>query len=262
MADGHSDFAPLADGHAEEDADKKAVLYRMVIDKHLCSNGIKSKWFLELHGFDVDDHHLTTRAETDAFKEKHGVETTPQTFIEGERIGGYDALRAFFSDTAKDADETTYVPVIVIFAMCALMTIGTNLAVGTLFSFRTVEWFAAFSMSVLAIQKLRDIESFSSGFLNYDLLAQRYVPYAYFYPFGEALAGVLMIAGGAFALAGAPIALFIGSIGAASVFKAVYIDKRELKCACVGGNSKVPLGFVSLTENLVMIALGLWMIVK
>jgi hypothetical protein len=43
------------------------------------------------------------------------------------------------------------------------------------------------------------------------------------------------------------------------VFKAVYIDKRELKCACVGGSSNVPLGFVSLTENLAMIAMALWM---
>jgi len=57
----------------------------------------------------------------------------------------------------------------------------------------------------------------------------------------------------------APAALFIATIGAISVFKAVYIDKRELKCACVGGNSNVPLGFVSLTENLFMIGMGLWM---
>ena len=42
-----------------------------------------------------------------------------------------------------------------------------------------------------------------------------------------------------------PVALFIGGIGAVSVFKAVYIDRRELKCACVGGDSNVPLGFVS-----------------
>lgn len=57
-----------------------------------------------------------------------------------------------------------------------------------------------------------------------------------------------------------PVALFIGSVGAASVFKAVYIDKRELKCACVGGDSNVPLGFVSLTENLMMIAMAAWML--
>ncbi|BBI60584.1 hypothetical protein HSBAA_18900 [Vreelandella sulfidaeris] len=57
----------------------------------------------------------------------------------------------------------------------------------------------------------------------------------------------------------APLALFIGTVGAVSVFKAVYVDKRELKCACVGGSSNVPLGFVSLTENIVMILMGLWM---
>ena len=58
-----------------------------------------------------------------------------------------------------------------------------------------------------------------------------------------------------------PVALLIGTIGAASVFKAVYLDKREIKCACVGGASKVPLGFVSLTENLMMVAMAVWMLV-
>jgi hypothetical protein len=71
-----------------------------------------------------------------------------------------------------------------------------------------------------------------------------------------------MVAGGVLGLIGFPIALFIGTIGAVSVYKAVYVDKRDLKCACVGGNSNVPLGFVSLTENLVMIAMGLWMPIK
>ncbi len=59
-----------------------------------------------------------------------------------------------------------------------------------------------------------------------------------------------------------PVALFIGTVGAVSVFKAVYIDKRELKCACVGGDSNVPLGFISLTENLMMMGMAIWMIVK
>tara|TARA_B100000780_G_C21020205_1_gene408868 strand:+ start:495 stop:710 length:216 start_codon:yes stop_codon:yes gene_type:complete len=60
----------------------------------------------------------------------------------------------------------------------------------------------------------------------------------------------------------ATAALFVASIGAIIVFKAVYIDKRELKCACVGGDSKVPLGFVSLTENFMMIAMTIWMLAK
>jgi hypothetical protein len=64
---------------------------------------------------------------------------------------------------------------------------------------------------------------------------------------------------GALTWLSAPLALFIGAIGAVSVFKAVYIDRRQLKCACVGGASNVPLGFVSLTENLMMVGMALWM---
>jgi hypothetical protein len=58
-----------------------------------------------------------------------------------------------------------------------------------------------------------------------------------------------------------PVALTIGTIGAVSVFYAVYVQKREIKCACVGGSSNVPLGFVSLTENLFMIGMAIWMLI-
>lgn len=119
--------------------------------------------------------------------------------------------------------------------------------------------FVALTMAVLAIQKLQDLYSFSNSFITYDLLAMRVVPYAYIYPFIEAYVAIGMVAELP-ALAVAPFSLFIGSIGAISVFKAVYIDKRELKCACVGGDSNVPLGFISLSENLFMIAAGIWML--
>ncbi|GAA6189919.1 MauE/DoxX family redox-associated membrane protein [Litorivita sp. NS0012-18] len=238
---------------------KKAVLYRMVMKDHLCPYGLKSKDLLEREGYEVEDHHLTSRAETDAFKKEHGVETTPQTFINGERIGGYDALRKRFGQEVRGADETTYQPVIAIFSVAFLMALGLSWAsFGSIFTLRAFEWFIAISMCFLAVQKLKDVEGFSTMFLNYDLLAQRWVRYGYVYPFGEALAGILMVAG-ALVWISAPVALIIGTIGAVSVVKAVYIDKRELKCACVGGGSNVPLGFVSLTENLMMIFMGLWM---
>jgi len=241
---------------------KAAELYRMVMEDHLCPYGLKSKDLLERKGYEVEDHHLKTRDETDEFKKKHNVETTPQTWIDGKRIGGYDALRDYFGEDLKDEDGTSYQPVIAIFAVAALMALSLSWYVfGDLLTLRAFEWFIAISMTVLAIQKLQDIESFSTMFLNYDLLARRWVRYGYLYPFGEALAGVLMI-GGALTWLSAPVALFIGTIGAVSVFKAVYVDKRELKCACVGGNSNVPLGFISLTENLMMIAMGLWMSFK
>ena len=241
---------------------KTATLYRMVMPDHLCPSGLKAKWLLEREGFKVEDHPLTSRAETDAFKAEHGVETTPQAWIDGERIGGYTDLRRHFGRKLLAKGETTYRPVIALFAMTLLMALAAGfVATGKAVSILAAEWFVSFSMCALAYLKLRDVESFSTMFLNYDLLARRWVPYAYIYPFAEGLAGVLMTAHWLDWIS-IPVALFIGSVGAASVFKAVYIDRRELKCACVGGDSNVPLGFVSLTENLFMIGMAGWMLVK
>jgi len=239
---------------------KTAKLYRMVTDEHICPYGIKSKDLLERQGYKVEDHHLKNREETDAFKEKHNVETTPQTFIDGKRIGGHDDLLNNFDVKTLKQEGTTYQPIIAIFATTFLMALTTNWAITGGLSFtRVTELFIAISMCVLAIQKLRDLDSFSNQFITYDLLAMRWVRYAYIYPFVEMLAGVAMIAG-LFTPIVAPAALFIGTIGAISVVKAVYIDKRDLKCACVGGDSNVPLGFISLTENLMMMAMAIWML--
>jgi glutaredoxin len=238
---------------------RRAVIHRMVMPKHICPYGLKAIHLLKRAGYEVEDHHLTTREETDAFKAAHGVATTPQIFIGGNRIGGHDDLRRFLGKRVADPKATSYRPVIALFTMTALTALAASHAVtGSPITLLALEWFIGFSMVVLALLKLQSIESFATMFLNYDLLAKRWVPYSYIYPFAEGLAGVLMVAG-ALTWFSVPIALFIGTVGAVSVFKAVYVDKRELKCACVGGSSNVPLGFISLTENLMMIAMAVWM---
>lgn len=241
---------------------KTAVLYRMVMEKHMCPHGLKSKHLLETQGFTVEDHHLATREQVDAFKREHDVKTTPQTFINEQRVGGYDDLAAHFGKKVKQKGATTYQPVIALFCVAALLAVVvTWLVQGTVLSGRTIEWFVSISMVLLGLQKLQDVEKFATMFLNYDLLARRWVPYGRIYPFVETGAGLLMAAG-VLTIISAPAALFVATIGAVSVYKAVYIDKRELKCACVGGDSNVPLGFISLTENLMMIGMAVWMLFK
>jgi glutaredoxin len=232
----------------------------MVMPGHVCPYGLKALDLLRRKGFRVEDHHLTTRAETDAFKGRLGVKTTPQVFIAGERVGGYDDLRRRLGLHVAAPDATSYRPVAALFAMTALLAMATShAAFGLPFTARAVQWFGGFSMVVLALLKLQDVERFSTMFLNYDLLARRWPRYGYVYPFAEGLAGLLMVSG-ALPWLSIAIALCIGTIGAVSVFKAVYVDRRELKCACVGGASNVPLGFVSLTENLGMVAMAAWML--
>lgn len=246
-------------------AGKSAALYRMAMPDHLCPFGLKSKSMLEWKGYEVDDNLLTSRGQVDAFMEAHGVETTPQTFIDGERIGGYSDLKSHFGHRVVGEGDTTYAPVIAIFAATALMALAIVLNVYDGFPVLTwLKWFFAASMIALAMQKLQDVEGFVNGFLGYDLLARRFVPYGYAYPFLELYAGVGMMAliGGQSWLVWlvAPVGVAIGALGAVSVLKAVYVDRRELTCACVGGGSNVPLGFLSLTENLVMLGMGVWML--
>ncbi len=241
---------------------KKAEIYRMMTDDHICPFGLKSLDLLKRNNFEIVDHKLTSRQEIDQFKEKYNVKTTPQTFIDGQRIGGHeDLLNYFGKEEEKKEDALSYKPIVAVFSV----TFGLALAFSWFFyqslpPLKTFQFFVMISMSVLAILKLQDLEAFSNQFITYDLVGMRWVRYAYVYPFIEALAGIGMIAEVGLLLI-CPLAFLIGTVGAASVIKAVYIDKRELKCACVGGDSNVPLGFISLTENLMMMLMGAWMFI-
>ena len=232
----------------------------MVMSKHVCPYGIKAKFLLEQRGYTVEDHHLTSRDQTDEFKARHNVETTPQIFIGSNRIGGYDALRRHFG-IAQDPDAPSYRPVLAVFGIALALAVTLSLALFGEIGIRTAEWFVAFSMAMLAMLKLQDVEQFSTMFVGYDLLGQRLVPYALAYPWLEGLVAVLM-AGRLLPWISIPVALIIGSIGAVSVFYAVYIQKREIKCACVGGSGNVPLGFISLSENLAMVGMAVWMLAR
>jgi len=239
--------------------ERVATVHRMVRERHVCPYGLKVLHLLKSEGYEVDDRHLTSAEETEAFKAEHGVATTPQVWIGGERIGGYEATKERLGHRVRAKDETTYRPVVALFAVALLLVVAAQWSFEGVLDRRLVPSFVATSMILLALQKLKDVESFSTMFVGYDLLARRFVPYAYAYPYLEALAGVLMLAG-VLPLVSGPLALVIGGVGATSVFKAVYLEKRELKCACVGGDSNVPLGFVSLLENVFMLGMGVWVL--
>lgn len=240
----------------------KASIHRMVTPRHLCPWGVKALDLLKRHGYAVDDHHLTSEEENEQYKKEHHVDETPQIDIGGEHIGGYDALRKHLGLPPDPKEGQTYQPIIAVFSITLLMAFAQSWAAyHTIAPGHLAVVFVTFSMCVLGILKLRDLQSFATGFVQYDLLARRYVPYASVYAFIETLGGVSMLANVLTWLA-APIVLTASTVGAVSVFKAVYIEKRDLNCACVGGGSKVPLGFISLTENLMMMAMSLWMLIR
>ncbi len=228
---------------------EKVRLYRMSTPEHECPWGLKAVNLLEEKEIEFEDNKLKSKEETEAFKAKHQVSTTPQIFFGEERVGGYTDL-AEKLDVEAEGAEYSYTPVIAIFSTAGLMALATTAG---------VTGFMGYSLSLLASLKLMDIESFAESFAKYDLITKRVKPYAKVYPFAELAIGLGFLSGIA-PLATGITSLLIGVSGGVSVFKAVYIDKLALNCACVGGNSKAPLGVVSFTENAIMAIMGAMLI--
>jgi glutaredoxin len=220
-------------------------LYRMSTPEHECPWGLKAVKLLQERGLSFEDIKLRSREEIDKFKEKYHVATTPQIFIDTERIGGYTDLAEKLSATPEQTD-TSYTPVIALFSTAGLMTLALSLKMAG---------FMGISLSMLASLKLMDLDSFTESFQKYDLVAKRFKSYGKIYPFLELAIGLGFLSGIAPLLTGIA-STTVGVLGSISVFKAVYIDKMALNCACVGGNSKAPLGIVSMTENLMMAIMG------
>ncbi|MFL2867500.1 MAG: MauE/DoxX family redox-associated membrane protein [Prochlorococcus marinus] len=138
--------------------------------------------------------------------------------------------------------SSSFTPLIAVFGTSFLITITL---------IKSFQIFMGISISLLAMLKLMDIEAFGVSFKKYDLISSRFNSWIYIYPFCELLIGIN------FLLATPPfsiilLALILGITGMVSVFKAVYLDKLKLNCACVGGYAQTPLGIISFIENLLM----------
>ena len=222
-------------------------VYRMSMPEHECPWGLKAIELMQQRGIGFEDHRLTSKEEVNAFKERYGVPTTPQIFSGEKRIGGYTDLAALLGEEAEGA-EYSYTPVVAVF--------GTALLMALVLGDNVIQRFMGFSICALAMLKLMDVDSFAASFVKYDLATQRWRVWGKLYPGVELLIGLGFLLKPPMPLAGW-IALIVGIQGMISVIKAVYIDKLALNCACVGGNSKTPLGIISFTEYAIQSLMGL-----
>lgn len=224
-------------------------LYRMDLPDHPCPWGLRAVRLLQERHIPFEDHRLTSNAAVETFKAAHGVATTPQIFSRSERIGGYTDLAARLG-VRPEASDISYAPVVAVFVTAGLMALVLNAGISGVMGI---------AICLLAMLKLMDVEAFAAGFRKYDLLSQRWHAWGRLYPGIELLVGLGMLLppqlSGAEPLVGM-VAVWLGAMGMVSVGKAVFVDHLALNCACVGGNSRTPLGVVSFLENLIMALMG------
>lgn len=112
---------------------------------------------------------------------------------------------------------------------------------------------------VFSFFKLLDLSGFVSAYRGYDLIARKVPAWGWAYPFVELTLGV------AYLLAWWPVVtntvtLILMLIGAAGVLKAL-LDKRAIRCACLGTALNLPMTKVTLVEDLTMAAMAAAMMV-
>ena len=146
----------------------------------------------------------------------------------------------------------SFIPLIAVFGTSFLITITL---------LKSFQIFMGISICLLAMLKLMDIEAFGTSYQKYDLISSQFDSWIYIYPFLELIIGISFLNSSPPSLI-IYIALVLGISGMISVFKALYLDKLKLNCACIGGYAKTPLGIISFIENLLMAIMSILILSK
>ena len=113
---------------------------------------------------------------------------------------------------------------------------------------------------VLGVLKLTNLKGFAKIFSKYDVLSQRFRYYGYVYPFLEILLGFsFFIKEYRETTYKATIALM--SVSLLGVGMNIS-QGTSLRCGCLGAFFHVPLSYVTISENLVMIAMSAYLLNK
>ena len=112
---------------------------------------------------------------------------------------------------------------------------------------------------VFSFFKLLDLKGFSNSYAMYDLLAMKVPAYGFVYPFIELALGLAFLTGFDPVLTNWATIIVMGfsSIG---VIKSV-LDKKKIKCACLGAVFNLPMSTVTIIEDLLMVAMAVYMVI-
>lgn len=159
------------------------------------------------------------------------------------------------TDTQKD----NYMPLILVFLFITLLAVVHIFSNPTL-EFTTMnlmQYFEGYFFVLFALFKFIDLKTFATGFSRYDLIAGKFKPYAYVYPFIELILGLGFLTGILLfeTLIATVIVSAIGALGVA------FNLKKKIQCACLGAVINLPLSKVSLLEYVLMGLMALYMLV-
>lgn len=151
-----------------------------------------------------------------------------------------------------------YKPLIVIVIFCLILPYAQTYKEVQAFE-SLMYGFMGYFFIFLSIFKFFDLKGFVEGFATYDLVAKKFRPYGYLYPFIELFLGIAYLIGFHLLLVNS-MTLVIMTISGLGVLKSV-LSGQDIKCACLGTVLNVPLSTVSILENFGMGAMAAYKLI-
>ena len=175
-------------------------------------------------------------------------------------IGDYTIIKAD-EDRRRSVDKLiskdwikTYKPVLII----GLYIIGITLLIEINRSeFILENWMSNFMggfFLVFSFFKFLDLKGFANAYFTYDIVAKRWYNWAYMYVLIELGLGIAYILKYHLVLVDI-ITLIVMLIGLWGVLQSI-LSKQKIKCACLGTIFNLPMGTLTIIENMLMIAMS------
>jgi cation transport ATPase len=155
----------------------------------------------------------------------------------------------------------TYKPIVLIFFYITLVSVMAGSTILGFDEMLAMRVFMAGFFLVFSFFKLLNLDGFADSYAMYDVIARRFNAWGYLYALIELALGIAYAANVAPVITNL-VTLLVMSVSIIGVLQTV-LNKRTIRCACLGAVFNLPMSTVTIIEDGLMIAMSafmLWML--
>src|SRR5215203_5047618 len=148
----------------------------------------------------------------------------------------------------------TYKPILTIFGYILGATLLVEFSTGGFMWMRWMHHFMAAFFLVFSFFKLLNLSGFAESYSMYDIVAKKWKGWGYVYPFVELALGIAFLTGFTPLITNAST-FIVMTVSIVGVLQSV-LNKRKIKCACLGAVFNLPMSTITIIEDALMILMS------
>lgn len=181
-------------------------------------------------------------------------------------LGGSESKYRISAPNHSEASEqakgwlATYKPILVVFGYITVLSLLLSVSNEGFNNMQFMRVFMSGFFLIFSFFKMLDLQGFADSYSMYDIVAKRFRSWGYVYAFVELALGI------AYALNFDPVitntvTLIVMSVSIIGVLQSI-LNKRKIRCACLGAVFNLPMSTITIIEDGLMIIMSLVMLLQ